>query len=186
MPRFTDYYSDPEVKLIMEKFINKYPSIFEGFNVDQMNVVYTKGKKAKKPIRVIPVRYPYDVYVNKPYIVEVFETWWAKLSQVQKNLAVFHVMCAIPKGGFDEQSSHYAKKAKPDIEMYLTEFVASGGIPNWLENPSASDPMELEDEEMEDVVSSSPSAVKEDDADEQAIPDEVVRVPLTLNDVAQV
>jgi len=142
MPKFTDYYSDPEVRSIMEKFIAKFPGLFEGFNCDLINVVFTKKKKARKPIRLISVRYPQDVYISKPYIVEVFVIWWERMNQKQKNLAVFHVMCAVPEGGFDEQSSHYAGKVRPDVEMYLREFAASGGVPNWLENDAAADPMD--------------------------------------------
>ena len=194
MPKFTDYYSDPEVKNIMEKFIEKFPGMFEGFNVDLINVVITKKKKSRKPIRLIPVRYPLDVYVSKPYIVEVFEQWWKDMNPKQKNLAVFHVMCAIPEGGFDEQSSHYAKKVRPDVEMYLREFAASGGVPNWLDNPNAADPMDAnpmllaecsgsdEDGETGSENGESRDAIPDDDDDGK----DIKRVPVTKDAIANV
>jgi hypothetical protein len=66
----------------------------------------------------------------------------------QKNLAVFHIMCAIPEDGFTESANHYGKKIKPEISMYMREFAASGGVPNWMENPAAVDPMERTEEDV--------------------------------------
>jgi hypothetical protein len=202
MPKFTDYYSDPEVKSIMERFIEHFPGMFEGFNVDNIHVVFTKKKKARRPIRLIPVRYPQDVFICKPYIIEVFEAWWEKMTPKQKNLAIFHVMCAVPEGGFDEQSSHYAKKVRPDVEMYLREYCAAGGVPNWLENDAAKDPMEQEPKEVAIAVSlmypkeEGEKDIKgdtDDDADD-AIPDpakaskpkKVARIPVTKEAIANV
>jgi hypothetical protein len=200
MPKFTDYYSDPEVKSIMERFIEHFPGMFEGFNVDNIQVVFTKKKKARRPIRLIPVRYPQDVFIGKPYIIEVFEAWWEKMTPKQKNLAIFHVMCAVPEGGFDEQSSHYAKKVRPDVEMYLREYCAAGGVPNWLENDAAKDPMEQEPKEV--AIAVSLMYPKEEgekdikgDTDDDAIPDpaktqakpkKVARIPVTKEAIANV
>jgi hypothetical protein len=199
MPKFTDYYSDPEVKSIMERFIEHFPGMFEGFNVDNIQVVFTKKKKARRPIRLIPVRYPQDVFIGKPYIIEVFESWWEKMTPKQKNLAIFHVMCAVPEGGFDEQSSHYAKKVRPDVEMYLREYCAAGGVPNWLENDAAKDPMEQEPKEV--AIAVSLMYPKEEgekdikgDTDDDAIPDpakvskpkKVARIPVTKEAIANV
>jgi hypothetical protein len=202
MPKFTDYYSDPEVKAIMEKFIDHFSGMFDGFNVDGIHVLFTKKKRGRKPIRLVPSRYPQDVFIGKPYIVEVFESWWNRMNPKQKNLAVFHVMCAIPEGGFDEQSSHYAKKVRPDVEMYLREFCAAGGVPNWLENDAALDPMELKPEDVKIAVSMmAPEEVDEiGPEDESAIlPDDppnapadsasnlnVYRFPVSKEDIANV
>jgi hypothetical protein len=183
----------------MERFIEHFPGMFEGFNVDNIQVVFTKKKKARRPIRLIPVRYPQDVFIGKPYIIEVFEAWWEKMTPKQKNLAIFHVMCAVPEGGFDEQSSHYAKKVRPDVEMYLREYCAAGGVPNWLENDAAKDPMEQEPKEV--AIAVSLMYPKEEgekdikgDTDDDAIPDpakvskpkKVARIPVTKEAIANV
>lgn len=139
MARFTDYTISPEVTDIMEAILEAYPGVFQGFDLNMLGCIITKKKKSRKPIRLIPVGYPRDVYCDKAYIVEVFEKLWNDLSQKKKNLAVFHIMCSIPEGGFDESSKQYAKKRKPDYELYAEEFAVAGGIPNWMENDDAKD-----------------------------------------------
>lgn len=176
MPKFTDFYSDPEVKSIMEKFLKHFPMLFEGFDISGINVVFTRKKKSRRAIRLVPVRYPYDVYINKPYIVEVFESKWKDMDVKRRNLAVFHIMCSIPTGGFDQTSSHYARKARPDIEMYLAEFAAAGGVPNWMENAAARDPMTASADDVKKVLSG-PDAIP---------PDGVTREPVTKERIAAV
>jgi hypothetical protein len=61
-------------------------------------------------------------------------------------------MCAIPNGGFDEQSKMYGKIRQPDFKMFMQEFAASGGVPNWEENPAAKDPMEQTAEEVAKAI----------------------------------
>jgi hypothetical protein len=188
MPKFTDYYSDPEVRNIMEKFIAKFPGLFEGFNVDGIHVVVTRKKKSRKPIRLRTVGYPTDVFIDRPYIVEVFDAWWTKMDVKQKNLAVFHIMCAVPQGGFDPGSSHYAKKVRPDIEMYLREFAASGGVPNWMENPAARDPFDIAQEDIAAVPKDDDDAAGDDG--EPSLPEAddgpITRIPVTREVVANV
>lgn len=182
MSRFMDYYSDGEVKDIMEKFIERFPGMFEGFDVKHIGFVATKKKKSFKPIKLRTVSYPLEVFVCKPYIVETFDAQWVKLDQKKKNLAVFHIMCAIPDGGFDPNSKHYGKKVKPEIEMYLREYAAAGGIPNWLENPAAVDPMERTEDEMAKDLPGGLEAIPEEDGDDG----KVVRVPVTHKTIASV
>jgi len=141
MAKFVDYAGGREVQDVMEKFLEKFPQIFEGFDTDRIGFVLTKKKKSKIPVRLVQVGYPMDVFTNKTYVVEAFEKWWATMDQKKKNLAVFHIMCAIPEGAFDEQSKNYGKKLQPEIKMYMKEFAASGGVPNWMENPDAEDPL---------------------------------------------
>jgi hypothetical protein len=93
------------------------------------------------------------VWLSKVYIAESTDGVWKKLDQKRKNLSVFRIMCAIPQGGFDEQSKAYGKIKKPDIQMFTMEFAASGGVPNWEENPAAKDPM---DQTMAQVVDAIP------------------------------
>lgn len=177
MAKFTDFYSDPQVRTTMEKFISHFPGLFDGFDIDGINVVFTKKKKARKAIRLVPVRYPYDVYIGKPYIVEVFETKWKDMDETRRNLAVFHTMCSIPSGGFDPTSTHYGKKARPDIEMYLVEFAASGGVPNWMENSAACDPLKANASDVKRALGG-PDALPPDDG--------VARVPVTKEGIVAV
>jgi hypothetical protein len=192
MPKFIDFYSDPEVKEIMGAFIEKFPSMFDGFDVGGINVVFTKKKKSQFPVKLHSVGYPAHVFTNgKPYILEVFESWWKDMTQRQKNTAVFHVMCGIPEGGFDEQSKMYAKKLKPEVCCYMLEFAATGGIPNWFDNPDAIDPLAREAEE---IASDIPKKIDPDealpaDASEQSkdeVNDGIERVPVTTEDIAEV
>jgi hypothetical protein len=154
MARFTEYYSDGEVKDIMERVIERFPDMFEGFDVDSISFITTRKKKSYKAIRLVPISYPMEAIINKPYIVETYESRWKVMTPKQKNLAVFHVMCSIPEGGFNPTSKVYGKKVKPEISMYMREFAASGGVPNWMDNPAAKDPLENTQEEMENVVPS--------------------------------
>jgi predicted metallopeptidase len=142
MAKFTDYEVNNEVSEIMEKIIEALPKVFEGFDVNAVQPVMTKGKKSKRGTRLIPVKYPYDILIDKVYFVEVFEQTWKNFSPKQKHLSVFHQMCSIPSGGFDPESNNYAKKRKPDYEMFAEEFAVTNGVPNWLENDDARDVFE--------------------------------------------
>ena len=172
MAKFVDYASGREIQDIMEKFLEKFPQIFEGFDTAKMGFVMTKKKKSKVPVKLVRVGYPVDVFLDKAYIVEVFEKMWKTLDEKKRNLAVFHIMCAVPDGAFDEQSNNYGKKLQPEIKMYMREYAACGGVPNWMENPAAADPLERS---MEDIKADVPGV--------EAIPDEeddgVERNPVT-------
>jgi hypothetical protein len=146
MPRFEDWGSSPEVRDIVEQYVQKFPYIFEGFKVDDIFFIMTKVKRVrgKFPIRAKAIPYPYNIAMGQTYVFETFETKWEDYNQKQKNLSVFHAMCAIPIGGFDPLSAYYGKMVKPDFEIYRYEYAVSGGIPDWQENNDARDPMELE------------------------------------------
>lgn len=157
MAKFVDFYSDREVLDIMEAYLERFPTMFEGFDTGKIGFVTTKkkGKKAGAALKLHKVGYPHNVWVSKAYIVEGSDSVWKKLDQKRKNLSVFRAMCAIPQGGFDEQSKAYGKVKKPDIQMFTLEFAASGGVPNWEENPAAKDPM---DQSTDQVVRAIPVA----------------------------
>jgi hypothetical protein len=89
-------------------------------------------------------------------------------------------MCAVPDGGFSTDSKNYWKKLKPDIEMYLREFAASGGVPNWMENPDAADPMEKTEKDVTKSVLAVEAIPKRDDKSK------VVRMPVTKSTIASV
>lgn len=150
MAKFVDFYSDREVQDIIEAFLEKFPTMFEGFDATKIGFVTTKkkGKKTGPALKLHKVAYPQNVWLSKAYIVEASEAAWKRLDPKKKNLSVFRTMCAIPMGGFDEQSKAYGKVLKPDIQMFMREFAASGGVPNWEENPAAKDPMEQTAEEV--------------------------------------
>jgi hypothetical protein len=183
MARYIDYYADGEIKDIMERILDRFPPMFEGFNTDKIAFIVTRKKKAKQPIRIKSVAYPVEVFVDKPYIVESFDAAWKKLDQKKKNLAVFRTMCAIADGGFDVNSKYYGRIAKPDIVMYMREYAASGGVPNWMENPAAADPMERTADDMKKDM---PGGIV-------AIPDaatkasgKIARMPITKDTIASV
>jgi hypothetical protein len=147
MAKFVDFMSDKQVQDIMESFLQRFPQMFSGFDVSKIGFVTTKAKKkGKEPrefLKLHKVPYPYSVWISKTYIVEcTSDALWSKASKTQKNLAAFRVMCAIPENAFDEQSKQYGKVLPPEIKMYMREYAASGGVPNWMENPAAKDPLE--------------------------------------------
>ena len=150
MAKFVDFYSDREVQDIMEAFVERFPTMFEGFDASKIGFVTTKkkGKKTGPALKLHKVAYPHNVWLSKAYIVEASEAAWKKASPKNKNLGVWRVMCAIPMGGFDEQSKMYGKILQPDIKMFMREFAATGGVPNWEENPAAKDPMAQTADEM--------------------------------------
>jgi hypothetical protein len=148
MPKFVDYHSDKEVSDIMEKFLGKFPGMFEGFDVAKIGFVTTLKKKSKEPVKLHRVKYPFDVWMSKVYIVEVFQTYWKRMDVKKRNMAVFRTMCAIPDAAFDEQSKQYGKVLTPEIRMFMKEYAACGGVPNWMENPAAADPMERTTEDI--------------------------------------
>lgn len=179
MAKMVDFYSDREVQDIMEAFLERFPIMFDGFDTAKIGFVTKKDKKgkAKGPaLKLTKVGFPYDVWMNKTYIVVASEGAWKKLDLKRKNLSVFKTMCAIPVGGFDEQSKAYGKIRQPDFKMFMQEFAASGGVPNWEENPAAKDPMDQTAEEMEKslpIIEAIPS-------------DGIDRKAVTANDITSV
>jgi len=175
MGRISDFETCPEVGDIMEAFIERWPHVFEGFDVDGIHVVKSQ-RKSKFLIKLHAVGFPNYIFGERPYIVEVYADRWDDATPKQKNIAVFHAMCGVPDGGFDEQSKNYGKKLPPDINMYMNEFVACGGIPDWMYNSEAAkDPMEIGEEEIDGE-----DAIPEEEDDEEA------RVPVTVDDIANV
>lgn len=152
MAKFGDWSAAQDVKDIAEKFVEHFPGVFEGFNSDDIFFFLTKKKKSKMPIKVRALGYPAYVAAGKPYIFEVFEVWWKEMDIRQKNISVFSAMSHIPDGGFDEQSKHYGKLVRPEIQMHMRTFAAVGGVPNWFENPAAKDPLYRTEKEISDDV----------------------------------
>ena len=181
MAKFVDFYSDRDVQDIMEAYLERFPTMFEGFDTAKIGFVTTKKKNAKqdgkKAIKLHQVKYPHSVWFGKVYICEVLEAPWKKLDQTKRNLAVFRTMCQVPTAAFDESSKMYGKTLKPDIQMFTREFAAAGGVPNWEENPAAKDPMK---QDACDIANATPVP--------EAIPasDGVDRKAVTLDNLVSV
>ena len=143
MAKNVDYIISGEVSTLMEEMVDGFPALFDGFDVSRIACLMTQKKKSKVAVKLHNIGYPKDVLSDKVYIVEVFNDSWKNMDQKKRNLALFHAMCGVPAGGFDELSKNYGKKKKPDYSMYLEEFAVSGGVPNWMENDAAQDPMDL-------------------------------------------
>jgi len=137
-----DWETCAEVTDIMEEFLEHFPQVFVGFDVNEIAAIKTKSKRSKKPVRLVTITYPRTCVCDKVYIVEAFEDRWDDLDRRRKRLAVFHTMLQIPEGGFDPESKSYGKRRKPEYELFLEEYAAAGGVPNWMENPAAVDPIE--------------------------------------------
>jgi hypothetical protein len=142
MAKFTAYCADTESKDIMIRLIDKYPTLFGHIVPDQIGFVMNLKKKSSYPIKVRNVSYPNSIWNDNVYIVEVFQDCWATLEPKQRNLAVAQAMCNIHTDGFSETSKNYGKIIKPNISTFLEVFSMAGGIPNWLENASVSDPLQ--------------------------------------------
>ena len=149
--KFQDYEIMTVVNDMMEDIVSKYPTVFEGFDSNKVLVVFTKGKKSKTAAKLHPVKYPYSTMIDKTYILEIYYEKWKDMPNKSRNLSLFHHMCSVPEGGFDESSKNYAGKRKPDYKMFAEEFAVTGGVPNWEENPEARDVFD-EDVEENDVV----------------------------------
>jgi len=162
MPKDPDSFVNSDVTDAMEKMVESFPNLFSGFDVSKVSSVHTKGKSSnRRPLSLRAVRYPFSIWMDQTYIIEVANDTWQEMDQKRKNLAVFHIMCAIPEGAFDPEGNHYRQIKRPDYELYEAEFLAAGGIPNWMENDKAQDPMEIPE-------------------------DDVIRNPVTVEDVANV
>jgi len=172
MSKFVDFYSDREVQDIMEAFLERFPTMFEGFDPSKIGFVTTKkkGKKSGPALKIHKVSYPHNVWVSKVYIVEATDLTWKKLDSKKKNLSVFRIMCAVPMGGFDEQSKMYGKLLAPDIKMFTREYAASGGVINWEENPAAKDPMQQTAEEVVKAIPVVEAIPADDGVQRQAVP----------------
>lgn len=184
MAKFVDFYSDREVQDTMEAIIERFPMMFDGFDTSKIGFVTTKSKKKGKAtgpaLKLVKVGYPHNVWLSKAYIVEAGEGAWKKMDTKRKNLSVFKIMCAIPVGGFDEQSKAYGKVLPPDYKMFMREFAASGGVPNWEENPAAKDPMEQTPEEVAQAIPTVEAIPAEDGVERKAVtPGDVASVKVT-------
>jgi len=172
MSEYTDWRQDPEVQNIMDRYVEKFPEVFEGFDPQGIHVTMTKGRK-QPLMRLHSIRHPIHVLVRRPYVLDVNDDEWQKLAPRQRNMAVFSVMCAIPQGGFDPNSDYYAKKVKPDIQMHMLAFAAFGGVPNFLENPAAIDPLERDADDVQVSIHAAGGAA-----------DGISRMPVTADQIA--
>jgi hypothetical protein len=156
MARVVDCGYNKDVKLIIEKMLDKFSKVFEGFDLDKVGIIETKGKKVtqKTPIKVKPIGYPAYMFTSdKIYTMEVNQAHWFQLDDKRKRLSVFRAMLAIPTGGFEEDSKFYGKLKKPDYQVYKEEFAVTEGVLDWMEDDRARDPEDI-DTESDDVTRS--------------------------------
>lgn len=150
MAKESDYEVRQDVTDIMEKMVEAFPQVFSEFDTNQIFCVHTKDKEnEKKPITLKPVRYPFNVLIDRVYFAVVADKTWKEMDPKRRNLSVFHTMCSIPQGAFDTESKNYCKVKKPDYQLYAEEFAVSGGIPDWMNNEDAKDPIGKEDDGIE-------------------------------------
>lgn len=149
-----DYSITMEVEEIAEKIQEKFPQVFSNFDVNGIQSVILNDKKSKFPIKTVANKFPFNISNPKVYFAIVYDEVWKDLTTKQKNLAVFEFMCSVPEEGFNAESSSYGKIKKPDIQTYMEMFAVTGGVPNWMENTQARDP--LSDEISSDNVVRSP------------------------------
>jgi len=141
MAKFTAYTAETDSKEIALKLIETYPQLFGHVNAEKIGWIRNLKKASKIPIKVYKVSYPNSIWNDNVYIIEVFNDCWACLENNQKNLAVAQAMFSIHAEGFSENSQNYQKLVKPNISTYLEVFSLAGGVPNFLENASANDPL---------------------------------------------
>ena len=143
MSKYTAWQPDTEVKDYIIQLADKYPEVFGHVEADKIGIVRDMKKKNASPVCIKSVVFPESVWIDRlVYIMTVYDDVWGILEKSQKGLAVAQVLCSIPKDGFIESSKGYAKKISPDIKTYMEVFALSGGVPNWMENVSAKDPLE--------------------------------------------
>lgn len=141
MAKFTAYTAETDAKEIAAKLIEAYPKLFGHIEVEKIGWIRNLKKTSKIPIKLYVVKYPHSIWNDNVYILEVFGDCWSCLESNQKNLAVAQAMFAIPPEGFYESSKQYQKLVKPNITTYLEVFAMAGGVPNFLENANAADPL---------------------------------------------
>ncbi len=146
MGKNSDWEVAPEVTNIMSKMVDKFSELFSGFDVKKVGCVFTTGKKVRKrvPIDVRAVSYPNYVWLDLVYTFDINKNHWYELDDKRKNTSVFHAMLSIPESGFDEESKFYAKKRRPDFNIFIEEYHVTGGILDWMEDDESKDPMEIE------------------------------------------
>ena len=167
------YVTCVEAKDIAEELIVKFPRVFAGFDVSRVQWIKTQDKKSKIPVKIHSVRYPVCVTTEMVFVVEVFEEVWQHLDKKRKRLAVFSRMVLVKEGGFDPESKNFRKLVSPPIRMTMEEFAVSGGVPDWLENDGARDPIEdISDEEIVRIPVTSGNIVGDEEDEEDEEPEE--------------
>lgn len=145
MAKFTDFVCTKDVNDMMERLVETYPNDFPGFDVDAIQGVYTRGKKpskASKACKLHAIRYPQNVLIDeKVYFVELNDEVWKTYSETKKQRAIYHIMCQIPEGAFDDQNDNYGKKVKPDSAVFIREHQRNNGCLTWENDDSHIPPL---------------------------------------------
>jgi hypothetical protein len=142
-----DWTNEVDAKEIAGRLVERYEQLFRNIQLDKMAFIRNLSKKSDTPIKIYGVKYPNSIWNDHVYIMEIFDDCWGTLEQKQRNLAVAQALCSIHTDGFSESSKNYGKIVKPDIVSFMEVYVMSGGIPNYLNNPSVIDPLAGQDED---------------------------------------
>lgn len=134
MAQITPQYEELEEFIsIANKLIERYPSVFAGKSIDKIACVSitNKDRKEGKPRwELKTVAPPVSIFCPKEYIVVLFMSDWATLTDKQKGLLVASVLCSISPEGEGKTIPFDMK----DHAIMLRTF----GV-DYMENPSAPD-----------------------------------------------
>lgn len=149
MKKFEDFEVDGRINDMMDEIVGLFPNVFEGFDSSLIGSVIIREKKGTAAAKLRTVGFPWSVWIDKAYILEIFEERWKDLSEKSRYLTLLHHMCSIPKDGFNPEEKEWATKKKPDFTMFREEFIATGGIPDWETNPDARDVFTASEEDSD-------------------------------------
>lgn len=94
MTNYVDYHTAPDVlALIQELSATLHPA----FDPKQLGVIYSP-KESRAVMRITAVKYPVNVWLSTPFIVEVFENKWSQLSREKKWSTVNLIIRAVTSG----------------------------------------------------------------------------------------
>lgn len=93
MPNYVDYYTSNEIQELIQELRSTCPSI----DPNQFSVIHSP-KESHAVMRITALEYPLSEWFAKPFIVEVFDNNWGKLSKTEKRncfLRLIHAFALI-------------------------------------------------------------------------------------------
>lgn len=82
-----------EVKPLVEKLINAYPSNLSEVDVDR--VVFLRGNGKRRPVTIAAIKSPYDLFVNYKFILTIHGPKYDTLDDNRKAIALFDELIRI-------------------------------------------------------------------------------------------
>ena len=162
-----EYQMDTVARELAEKLVGAYQTIFEGVDVDNIGFIRIIGKKPSKAKgKLYKVGWPYEVYMDKYYVMEIDGAGWDIMSEQQQAMLIFHELLHVPDGGCDPQSKNHRKIRKHDVEDFSECLIAADMNLDWaaqgekIENIFDRATKRDEEKEIEDELASALSAAK--------------------------